>query len=76
MNVIGYLIGIEWYSGDQGDFPNLSEFPDRFIREREEAENAFKKLKEEMNDTWGFGYQQAYIAEIQETGDISARRYE
>ena len=74
MNTIGYLIGIEWYSGDQGDFPNLSEFPDRFIREREEAENTFKELKKK-NNSWGFGYQQAYIAEIKESGEIS-RRYE
>lgn len=74
--MIGYLIGWEWFSADQGDAPNNFEFPERFIREREEAEAEFEKLKEEKNKKWGFGYQKAYIAEIQEDGTIGERRYE
>lgn len=72
--IIGYLVGKEWFSADQGDAPNNFEFPDKFIIDETEAMETFEKLKN-TNAEWSFGYERAYIAEVYEDGTILERRY-
>lgn len=55
-----YLVGICWYSGDQGDFPNTSEFPSQCFDDYKEAEAAYSELAK-RNSRWSFGFQEAYL---------------
>lgn len=72
--IIGYLVGVEWFSADQGEYTNHTEFPDFFSTSRKEAEKEFKKLHKN-NEDWGFGSRRAYIAPVFE-GVVGNRRYE
>ena len=73
--VMAYLLGTEWFSADQGDMPNNHEFPTKFFLNKEDAEREFVEMNKK-NDTWGFGYQMAYIAPMYADGTIGERRYE
>ena len=57
-----YLVGVVWYSSDQGDAPNMTEFPQYCFATLEEAEKKYEKLAE--FDRRGLGWSQiAYIVE-------------
>lgn len=72
--VTGYLMGRVWYSTDNTDCPNLSEFPSRFTTVKEEAE-AWLREESRKDSTWGYGEDRAYIAPIYDDGSIGDRIY-
>ena len=57
-----YLLGIAWYSADQGDYPNTSNFPSYCCATFEEALAKYEELAKE-DRSWGFGSQKAYLVE-------------
>ena len=57
-----YLVGRVWYSPDQGESPNTSEFPSQCFATLEEAEVAYNELAKDDND-YGYSFQKAYLAE-------------
>ncbi|MBR0460696.1 hypothetical protein IJI91_01755 [Candidatus Saccharibacteria bacterium] len=57
-----YLVGSVWYSADQGDWPNVREFPESAFSSLREAEAKYEELSR-MNKSWGFGFQEAYLVE-------------
>ena len=60
-----YLVGTKWYSADQGDWPNTSEFPYFvFVDDFASADAKYKDLAK--NDrSWGFGSETAYLVEME-----------
>ena len=72
--MIGYLVGIEWFSSDQGNYPNTSEFPSKFYSDKNAAYADFEEKRRE-NDSWSFGCRRAYIAPIDADGNIGEREY-
>ena len=68
-----YLVGIVWYSADQGDFPNTDSFPAVVYPSLEEAERKYTELAKE-DRKWGFGWQEAYLAEAEFGKSIKALR--
>lgn len=59
-----YAVGVLWYSGDQGDFPNTSREIDLVTFSREEAQEAYLQLKSEDRN-WGYGLRAAYLMRIE-----------
>ncbi len=56
-----YLVGTNWFSPDQGDFPNTHEFPSYCFATLEEADVKYQELARKDRD-WGHsGFQEAYI---------------
>lgn len=68
-----YLVGVVWFSADQGDFPNTDNFPTAVFACLEEAEEKYKELAKEDRE-WGFGSQEAYLAEAEFGKEIKALR--
>lgn len=63
-----YVVYVEWYSADQGDFPNTQHSLYLVTENRKEAEEEYEKLKK--NDrSWSFGCERAVLAEWKE-GEI------
>ena len=60
-----YLVGAVWYSGDQGDFSNTSEFPSSAFASLQEAETEYERLAAQ-NKSWSFGFQEAYLVEARD----------
>lgn len=60
-----YLVGTSWYSADQGDMPNRSEFPCFvFVDDFESADAKYQDIAK--NDkSWGFGSETAYLVEME-----------
>ena len=57
-----YLVGVVWFSSDQGDWPNNYEFPSCLFDNLEDAEAKYEELAK-GNSTWTCGFQEAYLAE-------------
>ena len=57
-----YLVGVCWFSADQGDFPNTSQFPKKCFGSLEEAEALYQELSKKDN-SWTGGGQSAYLVE-------------
>lgn len=62
-----YLIGRRWYSADQGDFPNCTEFPKLCTTDLEKAEVLYNELAKD-DETWSFGFCEAYLIESNDNG--------
>lgn len=59
-----YLVGSKWYSADQGDWPNTSEFPAYVFCNLEDAENKYEEIRK-SDKSWGFGSETAYLVEME-----------
>lgn len=57
-----YLVGKIFFSGDTGELPNTSEFPKYCFATLEEAEAKYNELAKQ-DDSWGYGFVKAYLAE-------------
>lgn len=57
-----YLVGVVWFSSDQGDWPNTYEFPSFVFDNLEEAEAKYMELAK-GDHTWTCGFQEAYLTE-------------
>ena len=68
-----YLVGAVWYSADQGDFTNNDNFPTAIFANLEEALKRYEELAKD-NRRWGFGWQEAYLAEAEFGKEIKALR--
>jgi hypothetical protein len=68
-----YLVGIVWYSADQGDYPNTDNFPQVVFANLEEALEKYEELAKD-DRKWGFGWQEAYLAEAEFGKEIKALR--
>lgn len=55
-----YMIGMDWFSADQGDSPNHGSFPSFHTFSASEAEKKFKEY-EARNESWSFGSARAYM---------------
>lgn len=49
-----YLVGVSWYSADQGDYPNTDEFPS-FVSDDEAAAEAEYRRLAQGDKSWGYG---------------------
>ena len=58
-----YLVGTTWYSADQGDFPNSSDFPYFAFVDLEEAKAKYNELSSH-DRSWGFGFEKAYLVSM------------
>ena len=67
-----FLVGAIWFSADQGDFPNASEFPSSAFASLKEAEAEYERLAAQ-NRSWGFGFQEAYLVEARD-GELKPLR--
>jgi len=55
-----YLVGVDWYSGDQGDFPNHSSFPSYHSSSFLKAKAKYEELAS-GDRSWSCGSQGAYL---------------
>jgi hypothetical protein len=62
-----YLVGVDWFSDDQGGMPNHKSFPSSATTSVEEARSRYKNLA--ANDReWSFGSQGAYLVGVRPDG--------
>ena len=60
-----YLVGTVWYSADQGDFPNSSDFPYFvFVDDLQSAKVKYDELSQSRDRSWGFGFERAYLVSM------------
>lgn len=58
-----YIVNTEWYSADQGDFPNTAIITHGIYSKKEEAIKRYKEIRK--NDrNWGYGWETTYLLEV------------
>ena len=69
-----YLVGVYWYSADQGDWPNVQAAPQFFFERLKDAKAKYEELAK-ADRSWRFGFQTAYLVEASPDGFKELKGY-